>query len=159
MKFVMSRESSLSETSCAIAFVASAFAMSALTDSIFFCVSFTLAVRSVNDAVFNVVVDAVVETVVNAVVDCVADAVDAVFGVVVGGGGVVFVACAVATDVFVTGVVVADVVGFAGFSAAGVVTEIYNSIRAMRNTNCIINQTCEIHFQSSCPFFTFLRSS
>ena len=155
MNVFMSRESSLSETSCAIAFVASAFAMSALTDSIFFCVSFTLAVRSVNDAVFNVVVDAVVETVVNAVVD----AVDAVFGVVVGGGGVVVVACAVATDVFVTGVVVADVVGFAGFSAAGVVTEIHNLIRAMGNTNCIINQTCKIRFQSSCPFFTFLRCS
>ena len=70
MKLFMLRESSLSETPLAIAFVASAFAMSALADSIFFCISFTLAVRSAVDAVVAVAAAVVADVAV--VVDSVA---------------------------------------------------------------------------------------
>ena len=51
MKVFMSRESSLSETCSDTALVASASAMSVLADSIFSCLSFTLAVKSSSETV------------------------------------------------------------------------------------------------------------
>ena len=56
MKVSMSSLSSLSETSSATTFIALAFAMSALADTIFSCLSFTLAVKSSSDTVVTSVV-------------------------------------------------------------------------------------------------------
>ena len=79
MNLFMSRESSLSETSSATTLVASASAMSALADSIFSCVSFTLAVKSSSDTVVALIVLEVGPV----------DAEDAGGMVVEGGGGMV----------------------------------------------------------------------
>ena len=51
MKVFMSRESILLEISSAAAFLVSASSISVPTDSIFFCIVFTLAVRSSSEAV------------------------------------------------------------------------------------------------------------